>query len=520
MIAALLLVLSVASTAASAATTIAISTTAHRDRPSTSSTTADADTLPWAGIVDASYTGAAGAPSPSGIPTFRSIGDALTRLPVNGATRMVIFIRNGRYREKLTVDRPRVTLRGQTRNGVVITYDATADTPSPGGGTFGTRGSYTLRIVAPDFRAEHLTIENAFDYPANAAKANDDRTKIRHPQAVALMTDLGSDRAVFDDVRILGHQDTLFTNSGRAWFHACEIVGSVDVIFGAGQSVFEECDIISRDRGSASNNGYVTAPSTDTSQQFGFLFLRSRLRKETAEMAKASVTLGRAWHPFADPRAVGSAVFIGCEMDDHIGAKGWDRMSSVDSTGTRIWYEPESARFFEHGTTGPGAIRSESRRVLSKADAAIFTRVSVLGGWNPQPLPETNAAQDREDERSSFKSRDGSGWIANQRDLESRGGVSRVEELFEGRFPGVRVLRLPGGFSIQVRGATTINGNTSPLYVIDGFAIDAGPDGLIALNPGDIQRIEVLKDAASLAYYGVRGANGVVVITTKRPKQN
>ncbi len=485
---------------------------------SAASVSARADTLPWAGLVDAAFTGASGAPSPSGIPQFRSIGDALTRLPVNGGPRTVIFIRNGRYREKLTVDRPRVTLRGETRDGVVIAYDATADTPSPGGGTFGTRGSYTLRIAAPDFRAEHLTIENAFDYTANAAKATEDSTKLRNPQAVALMTDLGSDRAVFDDVRILGYQDTLFVNSGRAFFHACEIAGSVDFIAGAGQAVFEECDIISRDRGSNSNSGNVTAPSTDTAQTYGFLFLRSRLKKERPDMAKASVTLGRPWHPFADPRAVGSAVFIDCEMDDHIGAKGWDRMSSVDSTGTRVWYEPESARFYEYGTTGPGAMKSASRSVLSRRDAERYTRVNVLAGWNPQPLNDT-AVGDARDRDPRSGGTNSPGWVLEQKEMSARGGIGRVEELFEGRFPGVRVVRQPGGFSVQIRGATTIRGNTAPLYVIDGYAIDAGPDGLISLNPGDIARIEILKDATSLAYYGVRGGNGVVIITTKRPKQ-
>ena len=100
-------------------------------------------------------------------------------------------------------------------------------------------------------------------------------------------------------------------------------------------------------------------------------------------MAAASVTLGRPWHPFADPNAVGSAVFIDCWMDDHIGAKGWDRMSSVDSTGTRIWYEPESARFFESGTMGPGAVASPTRRRLRGTEASRYTPSSVLDGWVP-----------------------------------------------------------------------------------------------------------------------------------------
>ena len=336
----------------------------------------------YAAIVDARFEGNEG-DSVAGVPTYRSIGDALSGMTANGGARAVVFIRNGRYREKLTVDRPRITLRGESRDSTIITYDAAADTPSPGGGTYGTRGSFTLRIVAPDFRAENLTIENSFDYAANAAKPDSGKTKFRNPQAVAVMTDLGSDRATFVNVRILGHQDTLFTNSGRSYFYKCYIAGHVDFIFGAGKSVFEDCDIVSLDRGSRTNNGYITAASTPVGQRFGFLFLRSRLRKEKASMAAGSVTLGRPWHPFADPDAVASVAFIHTWMDDHIGSKGWDRMSSVDSTGTRIWYEPSSARFAEFGTRGPGALKSPTRRVLSAREARAITPSAVLDGWTP-----------------------------------------------------------------------------------------------------------------------------------------
>lgn len=336
----------------------------------------------YAAIVDARFTGREG-DTVSGTPIYRTIGDALTRMPLNGGARAVVFIRNGRYHEKLTVDRPRVTFVGESRDSTILTYAAAADTPSPGGGTYGTRGSFTLRIQAPDFRAENLTIENAFDYPTNAVKPDGDPTKRHNAQAVALMTDVGSDRATFVNVRISGYQDTLFPNSGRSYFYRCEILGHVDFIFGAGQAVFDSCDIVSRDRGSATNNGYVTAPSTPVSQPYGFLFVHSRLLKEHPTMAASSVTLGRPWHPFADPDAVGSAVYIDCWMDDHIGARGWDRMSSVDSTGTRVWYEPSSARFFEFGTRGPGAVASPTRRVLSAAEAARYTPANVLRGWIP-----------------------------------------------------------------------------------------------------------------------------------------
>jgi TonB-dependent SusC/RagA subfamily outer membrane receptor len=92
-----------------------------------------------------------------------------------------------------------------------------------------------------------------------------------------------------------------------------------------------------------------------------------------------------------------------------------------------------------------------------------------------------------------------------------------VEELFEGRFPGVRVTAVPGqGIAVRIRGATSVNGSNEPLYVVDGFPLATSSDGLLALNPSDIARIEVLKDPGSTAEYGMRGANGVVLITTKR----
>lgn len=101
-------------------------------------------------------------------------------------------------------------------------------------------------------------------------------------------------------------------------------------------------------------------------------------------------------------------------------------------------------------------------------------------------------------------------------DSQFRGqNVARVEELFAGRFPGVEVYAAPGGFSVRVRGASSFLGSTEPLYIIDGMPVTPGPGGLISLNPSDVAKIEVLKDAASLAEYGSRGGNGVVRITTK-----
>ena len=96
--------------------------------------------------------------------------------------------------------------------------------------------------------------------------------------------------------------------------------------------------------------------------------------------------------------------------------------------------------------------------------------------------------------------------------------VTRVEEALQGRTAGVSVARANGapgaGAKIRIRGVNSISGNNSPLVVIDGFI---GGD-LRTLNPSDIQTFDVLKDASATAIYGSRGANGVILVTTKKGK--
>ena len=99
--------------------------------------------------------------------------------------------------------------------------------------------------------------------------------------------------------------------------------------------------------------------------------------------------------------------------------------------------------------------------------------------------------------------------------MEGAGGAARVEELLAGRLAGVRVLSVPGGVVVRIRGASTIMGVQQPLYVVDDMPVEPGPGGMLAINPGEIATIEVLKDVASTSRYGMRGANGVVVIRTR-----
>lgn len=105
--------------------------------------------------------------------------------------------------------------------------------------------------------------------------------------------------------------------------------------------------------------------------------------------------------------------------------------------------------------------------------------------------------------------------------------VSDVSQALTGEVPGVRVINTSGqpgsAPTIRVRGFGSVNGNRDPLYVVDGIPIDNGNSGvggqginpLNAINPSDVKSINVLTDAVATAIYGSRGANGVVVITTK-----
>jgi len=111
--------------------------------------------------------------------------------------------------------------------------------------------------------------------------------------------------------------------------------------------------------------------------------------------------------------------------------------------------------------------------------------------------------------------------------------TTSIEEILSGRVPGVQVTSSAGepgaGLTIRIRGNSSVNADNEPLYVIDGFPIETSQsmvsayngkgnqtmDPLANINPNDIQSIEVLKDASSTAIYGSRGANGVVLITTK-----
>jgi len=138
-------------------------------------------------------------------------------------------------------------------------------------------------------------------------------------------------------------------------------------------------------------------------------------------------------------------------------------------------------------------------------------------GANPNPEPDPNIVEMGYGTRHT---RDVTGAVGSVDGRQLRNvRAARVEELMIGRLAGVSVTRSgSGGYTVRVRGAGGFTDGGEPLYVVDGVPISMARPGhaLDGINPADVQRIDVLKDAGSAAIYGTRAANGVILITTRR----
>lgn len=325
---------------------------------------------------------------------FKTIQAALDAAPSFSSRPYRIFIKPGQYFEKIIISKPNIKLVGSDKNASRIFYNAYAgqqstDVGATSGQIWGTSGSATIIIRAVKVELHHLTIENSFDFLSNDKLDANSPKRITHTQAVALHLDKGSDEFIARDIRILGYQDTVFINSGRSWFDKSVIAGNVDFIFGSGNSVFTESEIKTLSRGKSDlPAGYLVAPSTNINQEFGFTFINCRLTREPS-VPDNSTYLGRPWHPttqfsdgrYADPNAIGKAVFINTWMDAHIANDGWQSMSGTAKDGTKVPFLPEDARFFEYNSHGPGAQINYKRRQLNDDEAKKYSFKNIIGDW-------------------------------------------------------------------------------------------------------------------------------------------
>lgn len=220
-----------------------------------------------------------------------------------------------------------------------------------------------------------------------------------------------------------------------------------------------------------------------------------------------------------------------------------------DQTGPVI-----SASVIEKGTTNGTVTDFDGRFSLSVRKGAILEISSV--GYITQTVTvgeQTNFIITLEEDNEfldevvvvgygTMKKSDLSGASVSMKESDLKGSIiTNLDQSLQGRAAGVSAVQTSGApgssSSIRVRGQATVNANAEPLYVIDGVIVQGGGNSgsdfglgslgngkvstispLATINPNDILSMEILKDASATAIYGAQGANGVVLITTKRGK--
>ncbi|MDB5112057.1 MAG: pectin esterase [Mucilaginibacter sp.] len=282
---------------------------------------------------------------------YKTVQEALNAVPVNNKTRLVIYVKQGIYKEKLHLDTGKnfVELIGESRFNTILTYDDHTGKVSAKGDSINTRSSYSFQIKGDDFIAYNITFRNDAGFTAG--------------QAVAV--EAQGDKAVFINCRFIGNQDILFLNNEKShqYYKDCYIEGTTDFIFGAATAWFENCHIHSK------KNSHITAASTPQSHPYGYVFNDCTL---TGDSTLHQVSLGRPWRPYA------WVVYMHCYIGQQVKPEGWSNWNKTDSYKT--------ARYAEYQNYGPGA--SITQRVnwskqLTAAEAAGITLENVFPGWDP-----------------------------------------------------------------------------------------------------------------------------------------
>jgi pectinesterase len=288
-----------------------------------------------------------------GTGNYKTVQEALDKVPENNKTPFIIHVKNGIYKERLVLDTRKnfVTLIGENKAKTILTYDNHAGLKLPNGDTINTWSSASFFIYGDDFTAKNITFQNNAGFTAG--------------QAVALF--VNGTREAFINCNLVGFQDVLFCSGQgtKQYYEDCYIEGTTDFIFGPATAVFNNCEMHSK------KNSHVTAASTPHEIPFGFVFFNCKL---TADTGLNKVSLGRPWQPHA------SVTYIHCEVGDHIIPEGWSNWKNPDNEKT--------ARFAEYENTGPGADTTKrvpwSKQLTKEEFEEKYSIEKILGDWHPQ----------------------------------------------------------------------------------------------------------------------------------------
>ncbi|XP_004305374.1 PREDICTED: pectinesterase-like [Fragaria vesca subsp. vesca] len=297
--------------------------------------------------------------SQDGKGNFKLIMDAIKAAPSHSNNHYVILVKKGVYKEYVNIDQTKtnIVLMGEGKEATII-----SGSKSVGGGQQ-TFDSATFAVSAQGFVAIDIGFENT------AGQKN--------MQAVAVLS--AGDHAAFHRCKITGNQDTLLVHAGRQFFRECEIICTVDFIFGYGTAVFQKCNIYIR-KNKIGGTSVISAHGRNSSTEAsGFSFhdcaINGDPQPPTNSSTHAGAYLGRNWGTFA------RTVFMHSTISNVVRPEGWLQWQS----------DPVDKLYFgEFQNSGPGAadggrVKWPGFHQMTAADADKFTVAKFIDGnsWLP-----------------------------------------------------------------------------------------------------------------------------------------
>jgi len=298
-----------------------------------------------------------------GTGNYTSLQAAINAAPSNSTTPYRIFVKKGKYIEKVTIpsNKPFLYVVGEGINEVVFSWDDYAGKP-------GVTEIATITINSNDCVFMNMTIENSW------GRKNDG------PQALAVKAT--GDRIIFKNCKMVSGQDTVMAqgNGKRQYFRNCYIDGNTDYIYGSAIAVFDSCVLFNRDRIDGSTSSVFTAASTPPGQTYGYVFRDCLLLNNNGQ---TTYTLGRPWGNAAPPHTSETkVVFLNCRMGTTVKPERWQVWTSETNTSL-ITYAEYKTRYFNGALVDLSKRVSWSKEFTDEQAAPYFVNSNMFGIWDP-----------------------------------------------------------------------------------------------------------------------------------------
>ncbi|KAG2569189.1 putative pectinesterase/pectinesterase inhibitor 45 [Panicum virgatum] len=279
---------------------------------------------------------------------FKSITAAINAVPKTYEGRYVIYVKAGIYKEYVTVPKnmANVFMYGDGPSKTVVTGDKS------NAGGFATIATRTFSAEGNGFICKNMGFQNTAGPDGH--------------QAVAMHVQ--GDMSVFFNCRFEGYQDTLYVHANRQFFRNCEVLGTIDFIFGNSAALFQNCLMTVRKPGLSQSNMVTAQGRTDPNMPTGIVLQSCRIVPEQAlfpDRLTVASYLGRPWKEYA------RTVIMESTIGDLIKPEGWSEW--MGDIGLKTLY------YAEYANTGPGAGTSKRvnwpgyRGVIGQAEATQFT---------------------------------------------------------------------------------------------------------------------------------------------------